>query len=672
MKRPAFKVTGGVVCALTFVGVMRVLLEPQLPSSPASPLITLSPDEKLAPPVLDITWRKNIDDALQESKAKDKGLLVFLAEPTSYRARLLETEIFRDDEVVRFVRRHFVSVRINLDDQPEWEGKLFPLARTQAYFVPGCSLFVADTKGTILSDTVFRLARAPFKEAIMAFLVKAKQDVSQRARSLDYETTTSEQMTRDMTRLQLSPASPFPDTDKFLETARKELEPLSGTFGTGGIIQFRPLMLRVLMQQGKTNEALELAKRALRSPIYDVIDGGFFESMEWGESRDIDTSKRACRNALAAEVLAEMACLTGDAEIREAALDVAKFIITDLREGDVFIAGQANDIAPNRRSHRYSLTQAKLEKALSPKDLKWVQSRLLVQNSVGREIATFSDLSLYENPDYKRIRNVLRLNLPDRSLVTRPDRVGIMGYVSARLFRVGLLLGREDMVDIAAEQADKCFTAITGSGVNRLYGQSEQGTGWLGTYLGVADVALADYLYSGRTASLDLARKVFRFVSEQFGVPATSYFGCQVLSEANPLTPNTPQLVDFEGESLAAMSVRLGFILSVLDSDKAEREALMAQLSSVSGTLAPLLSDGGSCVAGYYSVTRCFLQPHGYVVPVGQLATVSQKNPLEWVIPASIGVRSDWKLQSNAIYEFQGTELTGTRQPLAKPDADLP
>jgi uncharacterized protein YyaL (SSP411 family) len=663
MKRPAFKVTGGVVCALAMIGFAKVVLEPYLPSSPTSPLITLSPDQRLPEPVVDIKWEDDLDVALSKAKAKDKGLLVFLAEPASNRARPMEVEMLRDDEIVRFIRRHFIAVRINLDEKPEWEGLLFPLSRSQNFFVPGCTLFVSDAKGTILSDWTFRTARPLYKESILGFLVQAKKAVVERARNLDYETPTSTQMQTDINRLRLAPAEPIPDTNAFLERVRNELEPTSGTYGTGGIIQFRPLVLRVLMQETRLQEAAALAKNAFRSNIYDVIDGGFFESMEWSEIRNVDTSKRACRNALAAEVLAELAVATKDPEIRDAAMDVAKAVLTDFRDGSSFVAGRADDVSPNRRSHRYSLTQAKLEKILPAADIAWVRRNLLSRDAVGREMGTLADGTTINNRDYMRIRNVLRLRLPEAAKTTQPDRVGVMGYIAARLYRIGVLLDREDFIETAREQTERCFQAMDTNQVQRLYGNRDAGTGWLGSYLGVVDAALADYCYTGRPDSLVIARRVFAMATERFGVPGTSYLGCQELRLDSPLVANMPQLVDLEGESLSSMAIRLSFVLSVLESDASQHELLVNQISSASGTLAPLLSNAGSVVAGYYSVARCAVAPRGVVVTgaraIDRVRSEVKNRPNEWVVPLIGEVRKDWNLKPDRVYEFNGNQIIG-------------
>ncbi|HLO99579.1 MAG TPA: DUF255 domain-containing protein, partial [Fimbriimonas sp.] len=147
MRRPTFSVTGGTVCVLVFIGAVRMVLQPLLPPSTTSYLITPAKGEVVPGAVVEVVWERAVDQGLITAKRVKKPMLVFLADPANVFAKQLELGAFRDAELARYVNRHFVPIKVNLDDKPEWSAVLDSAVAGFQYRDPGCRLVVFDQAG---------------------------------------------------------------------------------------------------------------------------------------------------------------------------------------------------------------------------------------------------------------------------------------------------------------------------------------------------------------------------------------------------------------------------------------------------------------------------------------------------------------------------------------------
>jgi hypothetical protein len=681
MKRPAFNVTSGVVLVLSGIGLLSVLAQPYLPKSESDRLITLVPNEQLPAPVIDMNWQPTPDLALQTAKREKKGVLIFLASPTNRRSRELETVAFRDSEVVRFIRRNFIAAKVNLDTFGEFENFAFPLTRATTPHAPGVGLLILNSKGKLVDAKVYRFPQPPAKEFIQGFLLQAKKEIDLQEINSEYESDPMKQQAKDRNRLAGFSENPIPDFNGFATQFIDQLSPLE-PFNKLGIVSVKPLTIRFLNRINRTSDSSRIAKATMLSPLFDPIDGGFFQFFEIVNRRQyLDTEKRSAQNALWAEILAEQYRLTEDPIYRLAASTTAACLMQTMVFNDQVVAGIPSDISANNKSYRNSLSQSKMGSILSERDRIWVESNLLQRRDNPYLLPQVTRLETFTDPNYERIRNILRLRLPRVPNPSREDKTSTSLTTAARLIRTGVLLDRPDFIELGQRIFDAFRATFDDFVIYRFSGRIDGDIGWLNSYLAYSDCALQSYLATGRIEDLTLATRVFQLTLQKFMLPDLQMLGSS--PAGNSLISGIgPQIVDIDGESSISVSMRIASALSFLAREPSLRFEFRQYTSGVASKLAPLLTQASPEASGYYSEAIQSLRPYAVICDtqssIEDTNILSRSMPLVPIFPMVTGLRSDWNRTAKGYFLIQGEQRKGPftlqqmKVELAKIDLTLP
>jgi hypothetical protein len=310
MKKPSFGVTSFAVITLSAIGIFRVIYAPLLPSSPTEYLVTVPNSEPLPAPIVEINWKRTVEDGRIEAKRRKLGMMILFLDPSSYSAKELEIKVFRAPEMARFVNRNFVPVKVNLDQYPEWAQAVLPLQRLGRYFDPGVDLLISTQDGTLVDrygiDDPFQYNGV---ETVLPFLIKAKTTISDGQIALDSDKGLKAQQASDAKALIVAEAQPIPSYKDFSLGLLKELNLGPNAILLPGSVKFSGMALRTLAKLGQLPFATLTVMQLAQTPLYDVIDGGFFrEAKVDPHSVVIDTSKSTRNNALNAVVIAQFAC----------------------------------------------------------------------------------------------------------------------------------------------------------------------------------------------------------------------------------------------------------------------------------------------------------------------------------------------------------------------------
>jgi hypothetical protein len=671
MKPPAFNVTAGVVTALVFIGVMKVILVPYLPASSVDKMLTLDPSQKLAAPMIDIGWKSSIPEALAAAKAKRTGVLWLFVDPTSTGARDVETKFFRRPELARFVKRFLIPLRINLGEQPEWNEFLFPISRTKTYIEPGIGLMVTDENGNVAKSFFYTNAdNYRGFEPIYAAIIESKTILLEMSKNPSYVSETMRSQKRELDDLSLPSGGAIPYFDAEAQNLVSKIDPKTGGFVNFGYIGNYPAALRFLFNHQSEEVAEKSMNRLLTSRLYDVIDGGFFHRiiLPTGAKSDeggmVETSKSATENALAAEVLAEMGLTRNNKAFQEFSLDTMRMILRDLCRDDIPTAGFASDLNPDARSRRFSLTQNRRSDLLNSRQKNWADENLFHNIDGRQELASFANPDAILSPEFQPIRTLIRSKLSPLSTVMPNDRIEIMAYVAARLMRGSMLLSDQEILRRTSEIADQCYRSVANGDVNRYYAQSEAGEGWLGSYLSVADLALTDYSVNGRIESLNLGRSIILKALTKFRDGKNEYLLQTPPSQSlvGALT-SVPQLTDFNGESLTSKAIRLAYSYALITNDSATVTQLISFATGSTAFFASRYTTALPHASAFLNTAERVVLNRTILVfggdCVNQSLQISRMIPRAAVFPIPLAIASQSDRKRLGIYILNGENLEG-------------
>jgi hypothetical protein len=604
MRKPSFGVTAFAVVTLSIVGMFRVFYEPLLPPSPTEYLVSVPRSEPQPAPIVEIGWKRSIEQAQSEGKRRKTGLMILFIDPSNIYAKQIELKVFRDPEMARFVNRTFVPVKINLDQFPEWGQVTQPLQRLSGYFEHGIELVVTNQDGELISHYVLN---NPFqyygRESLLPFLIESKSRLNQGSSFVQSNTSLQSMHDSDIQALINGQVAPIPAFAEFANSLRVELK--SSQLGSlkDGSTKVSPMGLRLLSKVGHVEFSATTLKEWATTPLYDPIDGGFFREARVSPSASyIDTAKSSVQNALTAHVAAQLACATNDTELKRLAIDIGNEVLIDFLDGDGISTSRMNDQSVDMRSKRSSLTEKRLQYLLTSDQIASLMSFVTKSKSPDQDLISLKSLSALSDESFIRIRQTLRERLRSVPGLSEPEHIAIIGYIAARLFELYRYTDDKRFLTKGKELADDTFSALTEDSVAKLYGSRELGPGWLGSYLAVADCGLADYAVTGeiyplRKGELALKQAIAKFQDARTGLLSNSVMKA---GSRFAFSPNTPDLSDRDRESLNSHAIRLAFSYSIASEDEKTRAEFLSFAKSMMVRLNSVMQNANSSASGFY------------------------------------------------------------------------
>ena len=646
MKKPSFGVTSFAVLTLSVIGVFRVIYAPLLPSSPTEYLVTVPQTEPLPAPIVEINWRRTIEDGRVEAKRRKLGLFIMFLDPASFYAKEIEVKIFRDPEMARFVNRNFVPVKVNLDQYPEWGQAILPLQRLVRYYDPGVELVVTTQDGTLVDrygiDDPFQYNGI---ETVLPFLIKAKTTMSEGLSALDSEKSLKSLQASDASKLKMAEAEPIPAYSDFSLVLQRELNLGPNGSLVPGSTKISGMALRTLAKLGKLPLAALTVEQLAKTPLYDVIDGGFFREAKVDPSSVIvDTSKSTRNNALSALVIAQISCARNNRELKALAIDIGNGILTELVAGDSMSASRLNDQENDLRSRRSSLTNRRLSETLTSAEQKSLLTFVTRSKSNSQDIGSFLSLSALTNPIFIHVRQTLREKIRYSPGLSEPDHISVDGYVAARLFDIFRYTGDSRFLKKARELAEQVYSAQKDGVVAKVFGNREFGPGWLGSYLAVADCGLSNYAATGEIYPLRNGELAMKSAIAKFRDPQT---GLLDNTAVNPLSifefsSAIPDLADRGRESLNSQALRLAYHYSVTAETEESRSEFFDFAQSVMVRLDSVMHHANSTASGFYDAAFDITTNQAVLVKGPNRVSISnelaKKMPFNVIYPMSEGV----------------------------------
>lgn len=339
------------------------------------------------------------------------------------------------------------------------------------------------------------------------------------------------------------------------------------------------------------------------TPLYDSIDGGFFrEARVSSELNLIDTGKSSVHNALSAQVIAQIGCASHLPELKHLAIDIGNEVITDFLDGDSLSTSRLNDQLFDSRSKRSSLTKRRLDSLLTPQDSKILMSFVTKSRSPDQDIGSLAALSALTDPEFIRVRQILREKLQHSPSLSEPDHIAVEGYLAARLFELYRYTDDVRFFSKAMQIGEQVYSALGNSSVAKIYGNRQLGPGWLGSYLAVADCGLAEYAATGNIYPLRNGEAALKLALSKFKDSQTGLLDNVAVSATQEavLDAGFPNLADHGRESLNAQAIRLAYCYSVTAETDTSRGEFLAFTQGILARLNSVMRKANCLASGYY------------------------------------------------------------------------
>lgn len=509
----------------------------------------------------EVDWRTLEPAAFAEARRTGRPILILIGAPWSREARTADSEIFADREVVSFLNRYMVCIRIDAQSEPRWIGAFLPLRRATLPMRNGFQVWFLTPEGQLFDNAgEIGTVRPIQAEVFTEILDRTKERMAAiRAGTLGDYTPGSEQSAD----VALLTAASFPqayqDGRLLQDIAQNAAEGLGG-IRRFGQVRLSPSALLYLLLSGRNEELRKSLDAAIRGPLADWLEGGFFESYEVTSKR-ISFDKVALTNAEMMAVLAK----AGEALEQPLYRRYAKFTFDYLLRRAVqngFVAGSEIADESQLRSKRKSFSPVRLRALLTPAEREIARRDLglLTESNPMMTIRLKDPPSAFEGGGpVASVLKKLRSAANTERRFTGKRLLDVHGYAVARMLECARLWGDPERLTQADDLFSRMDWFLAGDDVKHSLEPGIPDKPCLADYLAYADAALQHFLAFGRADSLEhgfqvLKRARFLFESE---VPGVWKMAMSEGTALGPLEVDAPEVLDFVRESCTAQAIRL-------------------------------------------------------------------------------------------------------------------
>lgn len=658
-------------------------MQAKLPPPPPNRLATSSADFLLQASGERVNWYSYSDTAFAEARRQDKPILLAVGAPYSQFGRDLDRYVLSAKEVVNYLNRNFICVRVDLMEQPDWLNNYLPISRFQSmengpaqlFFTSGLQFWILDSEGRMY-DLIARVAASQKvdRTQMVQILSNARDQFDQIRKGKNPGPEPGSTQKHDLEILERRVAE-LPNVPALLSKLKAQMDPVYGGFPSSGLQVPMPQALRLLLLTGQLTAFDRAASPMLRSPIFDLLDGGFFRESKTIDWMAVDYDKLAIINAELAQDFAEAFAMTHNPAYKFAAEKTMNSLTGEFTHAGDIAGCRVGDDIPMYRSLRSSFSPKRLKDVFPDADEReWVTKTLALDPRINRQcVPVFNgDLS----PDFQSrlapVLEKLRSAAPESPKFAGRGYASINAGVLARLIPTARLLGNSAKLEEVLELFDgidrfKSHDDI----VHRVDSTLPEGN-FLVDYLTYSDASLQAFLATGRMSYFEnglavLRRAKFLFLGD---VPGEYFLAKRDADQLGPQDANAPEVIDNVGESCTAKMMRLCQAYGRLLDGGKERESgvVFGQAAFASSAqFGSICNEIGIHCSGFFC-SAAILQDDTYAVAVGpncqrlsdQLFRLA---PERFTLEALGPVHPDLQKRPPGIYVVKGASVTGPFSP---------
>jgi uncharacterized protein YyaL (SSP411 family) len=410
-----------------------------------------------------VHWQQWTPQALAEAAERDVPILLSVGYAACHWCHVMAHESFEDDEVAAAMNDGFVCVKVDREERPDIDAVYMnaTVALTGQGGWPMTCFLTPDGRPFFCGTYYPRAAFLQLLSAVVDTWRTRRDEVEQAS---DHIAGELQSMVSGLPGG--GPAVAPNLCDHAVAAVLRDEDTAHGGFG--GAPKFPPsaLLEALLRHYERTGSADSLA--AVERTCAAMARGGIYDQLAGGFARySVDNAwvvphfeKMLYDNALLLRAYAHWARRSGDALARRVASEIARFIIDDLGDRDMFTSSLDAD-AEGREGSTYVWMPGQLTELLGSDDGPWAASVFGVT-----ETGTFehgaSVLQLPTDPDdpdrFERVRTALRAARLTRVQPDRDDKVVTAwnGLAITALAEGSVALDDSDLLSAAT----RCATAL--------------------------------------------------------------------------------------------------------------------------------------------------------------------------------------------------------------------
>lgn len=671
MRKPGFGLVTLVVTLIVLLGGAMKALRPLLPRDLPNRMQLESADFLRQATYERVDWRPVSTDVFAEARRLDKPVFILVGTPWSQMGRYADRTIFTDSEVQTFLNRNYICVRIDGCDHPEWLSCFLPLSRSAQSFFPAFQMWMLDSKGRLydyLSPISVDLFNA---QSFLDMLIASRRRLAEMQAPDSTLPPAGAGQDSNVAEMLTGSGMGYPDRATFLTSVRTKLDPQNGGLPDGEYQHLMPLAGISLLRLGDRDLFEKLWFPAMKSGIIDWMDGGFFRSSAKADWTQVQFDKAAIQNGYLMQMCIEAHTITGTEAFDRAAKATFDMLVTLMAPTGHISPCLVGDDGYLFRSRRSSfsvrvLRDLRSNRVLTAEEMDFLRNQMGLRVEVNPQLnvrVPNLKMSSVEATMFEGILAKLKIYRQDvQRVVSGGIYLDVNASVCSHLIQAARHWNDPERLAIATAMFDKLSAFRDGNDVRHSLFTDRNLTASLTDYLYYADAALQDYLATGRSSSLKDGLKVLdrarvRFESDSNGV---WYMTHQLDEAAWPENFRTPVIVDDDGESAAAMTIRLlyayGRLLSGSSDFMPGPNAVSMLQESIEGTthFAEAASKLGPKAGGYMAAALQVMNDT-HVIAVGpnaqeQSNAVARRFPALLVAPAYDIVRPDLQTKKSGLY----------------------
>ncbi|AIE85743.1 Thymidylate kinase [Fimbriimonas ginsengisoli Gsoil 348] len=643
-----------VVAILCLLGFIATFLRPQIPPRPANRMAREVDAFSRQASTEPVDWKPLTADSMAEARRAGRPILLLIGSPTSSVGKTLDAMTFASTEVAIYLSRNFTCLRVDGAARPEWMNAFLPFSRLRVRFQPDLQLWALDQTGRPYQFFARINGNDSFdSNAVLPVLI----DLRRRFDELSTNGPTAVAAAQEgeghlLASLTGGAAVPFARYSESLRIGA------STGWEERGMLHPQPWTWRYLLATGDFVSVRSGEAVVLRSPLADLLDGGFFHTLLTDGGR-VEFEKLATENAQIMQALTETAALTGDAMARRFAEETWDYLSTYAWTDKGISIGQPGQAADTLRSPRYSVSARRAREALSPPLREWAVANLGLDVARHPQAVPYLERAHRSDRRTDAVLNLLRpTSGPDPERLD-PGLADASLGCAARMIATARIWRDPIRLKHAIRLVESLEPLRTGVDVSRSLADYPQ-PGYLGDYLAYADVRLQDYLATGNPAAFEAGLGVLERARKLFRGRRRGVFILTPPSE-RPIVPGTafPEIMDNLHGSCTSRAARLMLSYGRLLGPTPEGLDLQREAHETVNLFASLAASAGVETAGFFAAAA-EATDDACLICVGPKAQeladeIAGRLPTRLVAPAFGRVRPELQHKKPGVYLIRGS-----------------
>ncbi|MBX3119874.1 MAG: thioredoxin domain-containing protein [Fimbriimonadaceae bacterium] len=676
MRKPNFGVMTLCLCMLFGIGMMVRWLEPFVPPLPTNRL-----QDESAPFLRQamrsiIDWHPMSEEAFAKARREGKPIMLVIGVSSSSLGWTIENQIFTDTDVASFINRHFVCVRIDSQDSPQWLSTYLPLSRAQTGLQRGYQIWFLTPDGRYFDSAANFGTTVPAVWPALLDLLEGQLDKYSERASTTPQTEVTSPHQRDIELLTHTPQVGLPDFQAQASAISALADIKNGGFPVFGRTTLRVGAFRYICLLDDENAFRAWMDPLLTSSIVDWMDGGFFVALN--NSNGLvrpDFEKNSLENAEMMQVLGLASALFGEGLYRRLALSTYDQFQAQWDSQGFVWASRLSDVRADGRSPSVSFPPRLLRETLKGSDLDFARDvlGLRVETNPAMTLVLRDPRAALESARFEPVLSKLRSARSKEPKSTGELYLDVNATVLARMLQTARMIGDDDRLQRTLPFWMNIDRFRVADDVVRTIGREDPPRAYLGDYLAYADAALQVFLSTGDPQAFQNGLRVLLRAKEVF-VSSSGVWNLMIQApeQPGPVDVMTPEILDTYKESCTATAIRLCNSYSRLyrdadlapDSDRVRTAFHLSQTAFNTMTRFAGLSEQIAFFGSGYFCASLGLMDDEHAITVGPQSVslakeLFMRRPSRLVAPATGDVRPDLQKRKPGVYVISGDKVTG-------------